>query len=152
MSQFITPEDYDASIHREILSSLLREKTAGGTPNPDYNPQVLEVCEDQAIAEMRSYMETIYDCDAIFSTTREERHPLVLMFAKDITIYHIFSLYNPYKIADIRKDRYERAIEWLKGIAKGTIAVGGLPRLPEEQTSENSPWQITADKIRPTLL
>lgn len=152
MSQFITTQDYDASIHREILSSLLREKTAGGTPNPDYDPQVLEVCEDQAIAEMRSYMETVYDCDAVFSARGDERHQLVLMFAKDITIYHVFSLHNPYKMSEIRKDRYERAIEWLKGIARGTIAVGDLPRLPGEEAAQNSPWQVIADNIRPTLL
>lgn len=152
MSQFIQPEDYDTTIHREILSSLLREKTAGGTTNPDYNPQVLEVCEDQAVAEMRTYLEGTYNCDVIFGARGEDRHPLVLMFAKDIAIYHIFCLHNPYKIAEIRKDRYERAIDWLKGVAKGGISVGDLPRLPSEQEAENSPWQINADTIRPTFL
>ena len=42
MSQFINPEDYDASIHREILDALIRE-----------DESLIEVCEDQAIAEMR---------------------------------------------------------------------------------------------------
>lgn len=152
MSQFITPQDYDASIHREILSALLRERSAGGTPNPDYNPQVVEVCEDRAVAEMRTYMEATYDCDRIFSAQGQERHQLILMFALDIAIYHIFCIHNPYKISDVRKDRYERAVEWLKGVAKGAFSIAGAPRLPEEQEAGNSPWQIATDTVRPTLL
>ena len=78
MSQFINPEDYDASIHREILDALIRE-----------DESLLEVCEDQAIAEMRGYLSSRFDCDKIFAATGSERHPLVLMYAKDITLYHV---------------------------------------------------------------
>ena len=152
MSNFIEPSDYNASIHREILSSLLREKTAGGQPNPDYDPIVVEVCEDRAIGEMRSYLCKTYDCEKIFTAQGEERHSLILMFALDIAIYHIFSIHNPYKIADIRKERYERALEWLKGVAKGNISIAGAPRLPEAEQGNNSPWQIKADTVRPTIL
>lgn len=67
MSNFIERTDYDAALHREILSSLLRETSAGGQPSPDYNPQVIEACEDNAIALMRSYLSNSYDCEAIFS-------------------------------------------------------------------------------------
>lgn len=109
MSNFITTADYDASIHAEILDQLLRKES------PSYDPQIVEICEDRAIAEMRSYLDKIYDCDKIFSATGSDRHPLILMFALDITIYHIFCQHNPYKMSKIRQDRYDRAIEWLKG-------------------------------------
>ena len=151
MTNFITTSDYNASIHREILSSLLRETSAGGQPNPDYDPQVIEICEDRTISEMRSYLDKFYDCDAIFSARGEKRHSLILMFALDITIYHIFSIHNPYKIADIRKDRYERAIEWLRGVSRGEITIHGAPRLDSEEQKMNSPWQIDAETLRPTL-
>ena len=45
MSKFITPQDYDASIHREILDALTRNDDA-----------IIEICEDRAIAEMRGYL------------------------------------------------------------------------------------------------
>lgn len=35
MAEFINPEDYNASIHKEILESIIREDEA-----------VLEICED----------------------------------------------------------------------------------------------------------
>ena len=50
MQNFISLEDYDASIHREILDSLLRQGTS------DYDPQIIEICEDRAISEMKSYL------------------------------------------------------------------------------------------------
>lgn len=145
MQNFISLEDYDASIHREILDSLLRQGTS------DYDPQIIEICEDRAISEMKSYLNKKYDCKAIFSQTGEERHPLILMFALDITIYHIFCQHNPYKMSKIREDRYERAIKWLKGVMKGDITIEGAPLLPSDELSDNSNWQIKSEEIRPVF-
>lgn len=146
MSNFIDTTDYDASIHREILDSLLRKDSDG------YDPQIIEICEDRAVSEMRGYMNKTYDCDTIFSATGAGRHPLILMFAIDITIYHIFCQHNPYKMSKIRQDRYDRAVEWLKGVAKGDITIDGAPRLPDGTLQGNSRWQIESDEVRPTLL
>lgn len=152
MSSFIRIEDYQASIHREILGSLLREHSASGQPNPDYDPAIIEICQDRAIREMRAYLEKSYDCDKIFTARGAERHSLILMFALDIALYHIYCLHNPYKIADIRKERYERALEWLKGVSRGDLTISGAPRLESEAQQANSPWQIASTHIRPTLL
>ena len=145
MAAFINIEDYDASIHREILDSLLR------ADSENYDPQIIEICEDRAIAEMTSYLNKTYDVNAIFSATGSERNALILMFALDITIYHIFCQHNPYKISQIRQDRYERAVEWLKGVMKGDITIDGAPLIQEPDLSDNSPWQIQADDARPTF-
>ena len=145
MSAFINIEDYDASIHREILDSLLRADLES------YDPQIIEICEDRAIAEMKSYLNKTYDVEAIFSATGSTRNALILMFALDIAIYHIFCQHNPYKISQIRQDRYDRAIEWLKGVMKGDITIADAPRLPEEEEKANSAWQIAADDIRPVM-
>lgn len=145
MNNFITTEDYDATIHREILDSLLRKEA------PTYDPQIIEICEDRAVCEMRSYLNKSYDCDSIFSASGDDRHQLILMFAIDITVYHIFCQHNPYKMAKVRQDRYDRAVEWLKGVMKGDITIDGAPMLPEGELEDNSPWQIQADDIRPTF-
>lgn len=145
MANFIDITDYDATIHKEILDSLLRKDSAS------YDPQIIEICEDRAVAEMRSYMNKAYDCDAIFSATGTDRHALILMFAIDITVYHIFCQHNPYKMSKIRQDRYDRAIEWLKGVMKGDLTIEGAPHIEEPDLSDNSPWQIQADDARPTF-
>lgn len=146
MANFIQTSDYDATIHREILDSLLRTESAS------YDPQIVEVCENRAIAEMRSYMNKTYDCDAIFSATGTDRNDLVLMFAIDIAVFHIFCIHNPYKISKIRQDRYDRAVAWLKEVMNGDVTIDGAPLLPEETLSDNSRWQTEAEHIRPTFL
>lgn len=146
MSQFITLADYDASIHREILDSLLRHDS------PTEDAAIIEICEDRAIEEMRSYMDKFYDCDAIFGAAGSDRNELVLMMALDIAIYHIFCQHNPYKMSKVREDRYNRAVEWLKAVAAGDITIAGAPRLPEEELAQNSPWQISSEELRPTHL
>jgi phage gp36-like protein len=146
MPNFIETSDYDASIHREILDSLLRTDSATS------DPQIVEICEDRAISEMKGYLDKIYDVDAIFSATGKDRNALILMFALDISIFHIFCQHNPYKISKIRQDRYDRAVEWLKGVMKGDITIEGAPKLADDTLHANSRWQISSDEVRPTLL
>lgn len=139
MSTFIDLEDYDATIHREILDALTRSDEA-----------IVEVCEDQAIAEMRSYLSSRYDCDKIFGKTGSDRHPLILMYAKDIAVYHIFCAHNPYKISEIRKDRYERAVEWLKAVNADKLNIEGADKKEDGDGPSGSPWQVRSNHLMST--
>ena len=137
MSKFIELTDYDASIHREILDALTREDNA-----------VVEICEDRAVEEMRCYLSKRYDCDRIFTRTGDGRSQLVLMMAIDIAVYHIFSIHNPRNLSPLRKERYERAIEWLRAVAAEEISVDGLPLLPEETRAAKSNFLIKSHRTR----
>ena len=144
MSQFITLEDYDASIHREILDALLRHDSDTS------DEAIVHICEDRAIAEMRGYLDKFYDVDAIFAARGAERNQLVLMMAVDIAVYHIFCQHNPYKMSQIRKDRYDRALSWLKAVAAGDVTIADAPRLDPEAAAASSPWQLESNFLRPT--
>lgn len=137
MSQFVQISDYDASIHREILDALTRDDDA-----------VVEICEDRAIAQVRSFLSRRYDCDLIFAAAGDDRNQLILMMVIDIAVYHIFCIHNPQKLSQIRRDRYERAIEWLKAVAAGEISVDGAPLIPEEQRVAKSSFQIRSNPKR----
>lgn len=137
MSKFINLEDYDASIHREILDAITRNDEA-----------VIEICENRAIKDMRGYLSTRYDVDALFSAEGSARNELVLMMAIDITVYHLFCIHNPKNLSQIRKDRYERAVEWLKQVAAFEITVDGAPKLSEELEKQNSPWLMKSNPKR----
>lgn len=128
MQNFIIIDDYDASIHREILDAITRE-----------DKTIIEICEDRAIAEMRCYLSGRYDCDKIFTTEGTARHQLILMMALDIAIYHIFCIHNPQKLSQMRKDRYDRAVEWLKAVQRGNIVVAGAPVIenPDNRSNEH---------------
>ena len=146
MSQFITETDYDASIHREILDALLRHDSDTS------DEAIVEICEDRAIEEMRGYLDKFYDTEAIFNATGSARNQLVLMMAVDIAVYHIFCQHNPYKMSEFRKERYNRAIEWLKAVAAGKITIANAPRLPDEEAAAASPWQLSSNELRPSHL
>ena len=152
MDNFIDLKDYDASMHKEILNALVRKETQPGVPTPAYDPEVIETCEDRAIAEMVGYLNKTYDVEAIFSARGVDRHSLIIMYAVDITLYHLFSIHNPAKMSGIRKDRYDRAMEWLKMVAAGDITIGGAPRLPKEDARENARFIMDSDRPRPTQL
>ncbi len=137
MANFIDIKDYDASIHREILDALVRDDEA-----------VIEICEDRAIAEMKCYLSRKYDVEAIFGAEGDKRNQLVLMMALDIAVYHIFSIHNPMKIATIRKDRYERAKEWLKAVADEQITISDAPLLPTEEQVSSCPFMIISNPKR----
>lgn len=137
MSQFVNIEDYDASVHREILDALVRD-----------DQSLVEICEDRAIAEMRCYLSKRYDCDAIFSAAGEDRNQLVLMMVIDIAVYHIFCIHNPQKLSQIRKDRYERAVEWMRAVADEEISIDGVPLLPEDERAAKASLMFKSNRKR----
>ena len=139
MSKFIELSDYDASMHRDILEATTRKDDA-----------IVEICEDRAIEEMRCYLSKRYDCDRIFSAKGKERNALILMFAKDITLYHVCSIHNPQKFSPIRKERYDRAMEWLKAVSKVEISIADAPLLDGETARNNLPTQIRSNPKRVT--
>lgn len=134
MSQFIELSDYDASIHRDILDALTRNDEA-----------IVEICEDRAIAEMRGYLCGRYDCDTLFSATGKDRNQLVLMMLIDIAVYHLFCIHNPQKLSQLRKDRYDRAVEWMRAVKDG-LTVDGVPLLPEEE--RKSRYEMRSNRKR----
>ena len=137
MSQFVNTGDYDASVHREILDALVRD-----------DQSLVEICEDRAIAEMRCYLSKRYDCDAIFSASGEDRNQLILMMVIDIAVYHIFCIHNPQKLSQIRKDRYERAVEWMRAVADEEISIEVVPMLPEDERASKASLMFKSNRKR----
>lgn len=56
----------------------------------------------------------------------DNRGQAMVLRLVDLTLYHIHSRIAPRNIPDLRVKRYDEAIEWLKGCAKGDIT----PNLP----------------------
>ena len=108
----------------------------------------MEICEDRTLAEMRGYLSRRYDCDRLFAATGQERNQLVLMMAVDITVYHIFCIHNPRNMSSVRKDRYDRAKEWLEAVADGNISIDGAPLLPQEERRTRSGFIIKSNRKR----
>ncbi len=94
----------------------------------------IDAAQLEAIEEISGYLRPVYDTDAIFSKTGEDRNWLIVMYAVDITLYHL-SASQPQKMgAEVRKERYERAVKWLEGVQAGKI----VPNLPLKEAENAS--------------
>jgi phage gp36-like protein len=118
--------------------------------NVIYEYQIAQITEDDvdivemaiaaAIEEVKSYFTAnyqqrftdgryVYDVDAIFAAEDEERNPLVLQMTKTVALWHVIQLCNADLIYEHIKERYDRAVAWLKKLANGEVTLTSLPRL-----------------------
>lgn len=110
---------------------------------------------EAAIEEVRSYLtpnnqhqwldgRLLYDTEAIFTATDSDRNALLLGLTKTVAIWKIIQLCNADVIYNNIKDQYDRAIEYLTRIAKGTVTISTLPTLDADTTSpaNNQPFRF----------
>ena len=121
--------------------------------NSIYNYQIDQITEGddniplQAISsaeqEVRSYLAANnkrewsdgrlrYDLEAIFSASGTARNALLVSHTATIAKYYIVELCNADIIYEQARERYDRAVSWLKQLAKGEVNLDTLPTLPED--------------------
>lgn len=104
---FITPEELETHLYKENIEAISRED---GT--------ILTAAIDAAIEEAYGYLGA-YDRKRIFSATGSRRNPLLLIFVKDIAVWHFVNLCNAGCDLVLREKRYDRAVAWLRQVQKG---------------------------------
>ena len=111
---YLTPAEIASHLKDEIVALV---QTGYAT--------ALQEAIDAAISEMRGYI-SFYDIETILATTGSNREPILLLFTKDIAVWHFIQLANPNVDMELRETRYNKAIAWLRDVQKG-IAVPNLP-------------------------
>lgn len=133
---FISRQDLEKKIRPEELISITND-----------DEEVINHSISSAISEMKGYLKGRYDVETIFNATDNDRMPLLVGFACDITIYEIVSLALPGQDLEDRRARYKRAIDWLKQLSKGEIEAD-LPKLEDENGNTESPFGFTSQTKR----
>ncbi len=121
---FLTPAELSTHLHDYQVEQI----SAGDT-------SIALSAISTAQAQVRSYLATRYDCDAIFAATGTNRDALVLHLVKSLAAYHLVRLANPDAIYERYRDDYRDAIDTLTRLSDGT-SVADLPRI---QTSSGQP-------------
>lgn len=114
---YLSIEELSTHLYAENIDAITRE-----------DETITIAAIDAAIQEAKGYL-SAYDKTAIFAATGDNRNALLFTFVKDIAAWHLINLCNAGSNMQLRQDRYERAIAWLKGVQKGDIAPD-LPALP----------------------
>lgn len=139
--------------------------------NAIYQYQVLEITEaDNDIAlqainaaqeELRSYLESnnqirfrdgrpLIDLDAVMNKSGTDRNALLVTHCVTIAVWHLVQLSNADIIYEHVKERYDRAISWLKDLGNGTVNISSLPTLDPNDPSNphygQSPFRMGSRK------
>lgn len=113
---FIEKDDYGDAIKDNILDDLTEGVDAE-----------LDSAEAKAISLMSGYLNNRYDVAQIFAATGDNRNPVILMYAVDISIYLLHRKLSWRDLPTFRSDRYKEAKEWLEKISKLEINDPTLP-------------------------
>jgi len=111
---FITATELKTHLYAEDIAMISRD-----------DDTLLVAAIDGAVQEAKGYL-SAFDRAAIFSATLAERNALLLIFVKDIAVWHFINLCNAGSELEVRKSRYDRAVDWLKAVQKGNVS----PDLP----------------------
>lgn len=114
---FLSTEELKTHLYEENVSVISRD-----------NDAILTAALDGAIAEAKGYL-AAYDRVAIFTSEGSERNALLLIFVKDIAVWHFINLCNAGTELELRQNRYNRAIDWLKSVQRGDVS----PDLPTKE-------------------
>lgn len=135
---FLTPNEVGTHLYGEITNEVNRGDAT-----------ILQSAVDAAVDEASSYFSN-YDVPAIFAATGTARNNILLLFLKDMAVWHYIQLANPAIEMELRLKRYERAIEWCKGVQSGKV----VPGFPIPQTdppgNENNFIKSGSSPRRPT--
>ena len=111
--KFLKKEDFNVVCDSNTLQVIHQQDDAN-----------LDKAEAFAIEEVGSYIRSRYDLNKAITNT--ERNEQLVMILCDIALYHLIA-WLPKRIGfEIRETRYNRAIAWLKDVAKGAAS----PDLP----------------------
>uniref|UniRef100_UPI00321676C8 phage protein Gp36 family protein n=1 Tax=uncultured Draconibacterium sp. TaxID=1573823 RepID=UPI00321676C8 len=123
MASFLSKADLQKSITADMLNAVL-----------DGNDALIDQTCDEAVGKMKERLNGKFDVEAIFTATGAERHPVVLAYAKDLTIYMLWKITDPLGIPSLRKDAYKEAMQWLTDCMNGDMSTT-LPTTTEPNES-----------------
>lgn len=113
----------------------------------DGDETMLLAAIDAAVQEAKSYLKA-YDITAEMQAQGSERNALLLIFIKDIAVWHFVNICNVNTRMELRQDRYERAVAWLKAVQRGEV-LPDLPAIIDPNGVDNKlPYKVTSNNKR----
>ena len=125
---FLTPDELKTHLYAESIAAISNTDTT-----------IVSAAVDGAVSEAKGYLAS-FDIATIFAATGDARNALLLIFIKDMAVWHFITLCNAGTELEFRQTRYDRAISWLKAVQKGDV----IPDLPKAVATDTSNPAIIA--------
>lgn len=117
---FLTDDDYKDQVKDSVLATIIENTSSLRTK-----------AENKAQAQLTSALNVRYDVAAVFAAAGDARNSEVVMYMVDMVLYHLHSRINPGQVPELRKERYQDAMDWMKMVASGKLE----PDLPKPSGS-----------------
>lgn len=135
---YLEPAEINTHLYGEIVNEISRADAT-----------ILQAAIDAAISEMRGYI-SFFDVDTILAATGTGREPILLLFTKDIAVWHFISLANPNVEMEYRETRYNNAIKWLRSVQKGETVPNLPPATNPDETVQTGKVKFGSNTKRQT--
>jgi len=123
---FLTSEEIFTHLYPETITAISGD-----------DDRLLTAAISGGQAEAKGYLHA-FDTDAIFNASEESRDALLLIWVKDIAVWHYINIANPSVDYEAKERRYNSAIAWLKGVQKGSIVPDFPVRIDATGAVENN--------------
>ena len=131
---FISTAELSTHIYAAVVTAI-----------SDSDITILPTAIAAATNEAMGYMDR-YDYLTILGQTGAARDPLLLLYIKDIAVYHFMVLANPNIDYEVRLDRYKYAVRWLEKIQTGRFVPAGWP--PAINSQFNTEFHVISARKR----
>lgn len=129
---FLKDTDFPLQVRESILNEVIRN-----------NPAILDDAEVKSIETIKEWLNcTKYDIEVIFSAIDSDRHPSIIMYLVDITLFNLHS--SGINIPETKLLRYDTAMTWLKNVRSGMVMPDKLPLIPDPAQVEKTERTWTA--------
>ena len=106
---YITPDEITTHLGAEQIEAI-----------SDGDSTMLQAAIDGAMVEAKGYRHA-FDIASELTKTGTARNALLIIFIKDIAVWHFINICNVNTSLEVRQDRYNRAVAWLKAVQKGEV-------------------------------
>lgn len=135
----ITKEDFNTHLYTEIINVISRD-----------NDALLTDAINGAEGEAKGYLSR-FDLEILFGKTGTNRDNVLVMYLKDIAVWHFIPVANPNIDIDYRETRYNNAIKWLEKIQSGKIVpVGWVLASTTDDTITDGAFLVSSAPKRET--
>ena len=113
----------------------------------DGDETMLTAALDAGIQEAKSYLKA-YDIAAELARAGTARNALLMIFIKDIAVWHFINICHVNTSLELRQDRYERAVTWLRAVQKGEVLPDLEAIVDADGEANNLPYKVTSNPKR----
>lgn len=112
---FLSHDDFKPAIKLTLLDTLVENDNS-----------IIDEIAAATVEEMKAYLKTRFNVTSIFAATGSARNKLLLLYCRDMALYHIYSRYTVMLMPVIKDQRYKEALKWLEGVRDEKINPDGL--------------------------